>query len=159
MSEDPIGRLLDTAGARLAAYGYLLTGSRAAADALLHDAIVKVFVRRRRVGGGAESAVRDAMRALHLAAVHRQSEPPPQDEPLPPGEVGRALNALPLDQRAVVVLRYHDHLQIPDIAGAMRLGEDAVGRMLSDAKTTLTRLLGDIEPVMDPIEVVSRRAG
>ncbi|MCR6711890.1 MAG: hypothetical protein NVV57_03970 [Demequina sp.] len=37
MADDPIGRLLDAAAGRLAAYGFLLTGSQQAGDRLVED--------------------------------------------------------------------------------------------------------------------------
>ena len=49
MHDDVVGQLLDSAATRLAAYGYLLTGSQVAGDELVQAAIVQVSVRHRRL--------------------------------------------------------------------------------------------------------------
>ena len=73
---DVLGEMLDVAADRLATYGYLLTGSQHAGEDLVQDAIVKVFVRQRRLDGpqAAEAYVRAAMRTLHVDRVRRDSQ-------------------------------------------------------------------------------------
>src|SRR6478735_5118485 len=73
MDDDLIGQLLDAAAKRLAAYGYLLTGSQHAGEDLVQGAIIKVFIKRRRLEDvrAAEAYVRAAMRTMHLDEVRR----------------------------------------------------------------------------------------
>src|SRR5690606_15090249 len=46
---DTLERVLRVAGARLAAYGYVLTGSQSEAEELVQEAVVKTFVKRPRL--------------------------------------------------------------------------------------------------------------
>jgi DNA-directed RNA polymerase specialized sigma24 family protein len=155
MPDDAVARLLDAGSDRLAGYGYVLTGSREAGDELVKDAIVALLARPRRRERASEAAVKNRMRELHLAKVrrHRAPEPEPDADPVATG-----LAKLPPQERAAVVLRHLDRLQIPDIAATMRLSEDRVEGLLAAAHASLARTLGPIDPVLDPVPVVSRRA-
>jgi len=153
MTDDAIDRLLDAAADELAAYGHLLTGSEAGGARLVEDAIVRVFARRRRPGAAAERLVKEEMRVIHLASIRRHT--PPQDEPVT-GGIGAALAALTPPERAVVVLRHHDRFAIPQIAAAMRTTEDEVEALLAQSLAKLTATLGPIDPVMDPVPVLTR---
>lgn len=155
MADDPVARLLDAAADRLAGYGYVLTGSREAADELVKDAIVSLSVKRRRGARLEEAAVKNRMRELHLVRVRRHRAPGPAPDADP---VATALGALQPHERAAIVLRHLDRLQIPDIAAAMRLSEDRVEGLLSAARASLANTLGPIDPVLDPVPVVARRA-
>ena len=173
MDDDLIGQLLDAASGRLAAYGYLLTGSQHASQDLVQDAIVKVFVKRRRLDNvrAAEGYVRAAMRTIHLDDVRRVQSWRAKMPRLAPREqindtsddlatrdlVGRALALLPPQERAVVVLRHYDDLQIQDIAIAMRIAEGTVKRYLSQAHATLAATLGDIEAAPDVVPIMVRK--
>ena len=175
MGDDLIGQLLDVAARRLAAYGYLLTGSQGAGEELVQDAIVKVIVRHRRLTSvpTLEGHVHAAMRTIHLDEARRQSSwraALPRlaqrtsrrqfaDEPAEPGPrdpTGRAMATLSPMERAAVVLRHVDHLQIPEMAVAMRVAEAPVETLLSQARAKLSRVLGDIEPEFDQILIVDR---
>ena len=172
MDEDLIGQLLDAAAGRLAAYGYLLTGQQRAGEDVVQDAIVKAFVRRRRPGNAraAETSVRATMRAIHLQKLRRATswrsklpwadapaELPPAEQASPGDSVGRALATLTPHERAVVVLRHYDELEVPEIAAAMRATDGAVRDHLSHAHATLSRTLGEIAPEVDRILVVDGR--
>ncbi len=172
MDDDAIGRLLDVAAGRLAAYGYLLTGSQPASGALVQDAIVKVFVRHRRLDDTivAEGLVRAAMRTIHLAQLRkaaswrakpqsaaRQAEPTQPPDLAAQSPVGHALALLPAQERAAITLRHHDHLQKQEIAAAMRVPEGVVDGLLSRAHATLERTLGEIAPELDQIPIVDAR--
>ena len=153
MADDPIGRLLDAAAGRLAAYGFLLTGSQQAGDRLVEDAIVRVFSRRRAPGAAAERLVKEAMR---VASVTRHAAE--QHEPGPPDGIGDALAPLTPRERTVTVLRHYDRLTIPQIAATLGIPEASVERALADALARLTATLGPIDPVMDPVPILTRRA-
>jgi len=174
MDDDLIGQLLDTAAGRLAAYGYLLTGSQHAGQDLVQDAIVKVFVKQRRLENvrAAEGYVRSAMRTMHLDQVRRDASwrsKMPQlvnrperddsaDDLAARDLVGRALAGLPPQERAVVVLRHYDDLQIQEIAAEMRISEGTVKRYLSQAHAALAVSLGRIEESPQPVPVLVRKA-
>lgn len=153
MTDDAIDRLLYAAADELAAYGYLLTGSEAGGARLVEDAIVRVFARRRRPGAAAERLVKEEMCVIHLASVRRHAAI--HDEPTL-DRIGAALAALTPPERAVVVLRHHDRLTIPEIASAMRATEDEVEALLAQSLAKLTATLGPIDPVMDPVPVLTR---
>jgi len=151
---DRVGQLLSAAAAPLAAYGYLLTGSPSAGEQLVEEAVVRVFSRRRppRTRAATESQVRAAMVARALRA--RPDAPLAQAATEP---VARVLGELSPAERVAVVLRYRDHLQLPEIAGAMRTSEVNVERHLSRGLAAFTDALGPIDPIQDPVLVVSRR--
>ena len=174
MHDDVVGQLLDSAATRLAAYGYLLTGSRVAGDELVQAAIVQVSVRHRRLREvrALEGRVRVTMRTIHLGEIRRAgswrallprfgvhgdvAEAPP-GVGTPRDDVGRALAQLSPPQRAAVVLRHVDQLEVLEIAEAMHTTEVAVSDYLSQATATLSHSLGPIAPVADRILVVDRR--
>lgn len=171
-TDDLFDRLLDAAAGRLSAYGYLLTGSQRAGEELVQAAIVKVLVRHRRLVSvpQVEGHVRAAMRTIHLYEVRRMApwraalpRLAPRAhlagwpaEPAPHDPTGRAMARLSPPERAAVVLRHFEHLQISEIAVAMRIDEAAVETLLSGALATLSRTLGDIEPELDQILIVDR---
>ncbi|GIG53818.1 sigma-70 family RNA polymerase sigma factor [Demequina activiva] len=156
--DDLLGELLGRASTRLAAYGYLLTGSQHAGEDLVQDAIVKVFVRKRRIpnAAAAEGYVRAAMRSLHVDRMRRETvwrrlapgqvvrdEVPDQTERIATADaVGRALATLSPRQRTAVVLRYYDDLTVADVAHQMRLATGTVKRYLSDALDRLAVEVG-----------------
>lgn len=156
-----LSAMLDSAADRLAAYGYLLTGSQHAGEDLVQDAIVKVFVRRRGFDNvrAAEAYVRAAMRTLHIDGVRRDA----RWRRVMPGQVvrdhvadpaaavassdamSRALALLTRQERAVVVLRYHDDLTLADVADQMRLAPGTVKRYHSNALDKLRGVMGDLD--------------
>ncbi|WP_084079226.1 sigma-70 family RNA polymerase sigma factor [Demequina sp. NBRC 110057] len=171
--DDLMRDLLARAGGRLAAYGYLLTGSQHAGEDLVQDAIVKVFVRRRRIpnAAAAEGYVRAAMRTLHLDRLRRESrwrrvapglvgasELPDHAEAIAAADaVARGLEVLSPRQRTAVVLRYFDDLTVADVAHEMRLATGTVKRYLSEALERMGGVLGDDPEIADVVAKGDRR--
>lgn len=170
---DILGQMLDVGADRLAAYGYLLTGSQHAGEDLVQGAIVKVFVKHRRLDGpqAAEAYVRAAMRTLHVdrmrcetrwrglmpKLVDRADASGPESAVVDHDHVGRALRLLAPQERAAVVLRYYDDLKVADIAAHMRLAEGTVKRYLSNALDKLAGELGNIDDSTERIGLVERK--
>ena len=174
LNERPLlDELLGVAADRLVAYGYLLTGSQHAAEDLVQDAIIKVFIKRRRLDNvrAAEGYVRAAMRTIHIdhmrrTALWRRAAPGllgVGDVPdaavavVDRDQLERALNRLSPQERAVVVLRYYDDLGIHDVAAAMKLGDGTVKRYLSNALAKLAGLVDEIDSDRDTVAVVNRK--
>ena len=163
-SDQIIEQLYDAAAGRLGAYGYLLTGSQAAGEDLVQEAIVRVFVKRRRLTNvpQAESYVRTTMRNLHIDSLRRESrwrrlaptqlhaDTPDSSADLAGSDAAsRALTQLPPRVRAAVVLRYLDGMSVLEVAHAMGIGEGTAKRYLADGRAALGPALGvteDAEP-------------
>ena len=168
-----MGELLHVAASRLAAYGYLLTGSQHAGEDLVQDAIVKVFVRRRRIPNvqAAEAYVRAAMRTIHLDAMRRearwrkvapgqvaqQERPDHADAVADTDAMGRALATLSGQERTAIVLRYFDDLTVTDVAAHMKLADGTVKRYLSNALTKLGEQAEALELTVERAPVGPRR--
>lgn len=170
---DVIEQLYDRAAGRLGAYGYLLTGSQSAGEELAQAAIVKVFVRRRRLDNVAmaEAYVRTTMRNLHVDRLRREKtwrrivpgQATPEHGPdsvetiASRDAIGRALGSLPNQVRTAVVLRYLDDLTVGEVAAEMRLAEGTVKRYLSDGRALLAPLLGtDVDDPATRVAIVGR---
>jgi len=159
-TDEIIGELLDVAARRLAAYGYLLTGSQHAGEELVQAAIVKVFVRRRKVAGvqAAEGYVRATMRSVHIDGLRRER----LWRRVAPGQLAgrepvddhaariatrdamqRALGSLSAQERTAVVLRYFDDLTVAQTADYMGLALGTVKRYVSNALHKLAVEIGD----------------
>jgi len=162
------------AGPRLAAYGFILTGSQSDAEELVQEAIVKTFVRRPRLSDprAAERYVRLAMKTLVIDKARRarrwRERAATLADPVVAPEhvtaismrvaVEKALSSLTPQQRIAVAMRYWDDLTVPEIATAMHLNAGTVKRYLFDAAAVLRPLLGEhIEPDDDDIRVVGMR--
>jgi len=135
--DEVLAGLTRTASARLAAYGFILTGSQSDAEELVQEAIVKTFVRRPRLTdpAAAEQYVRLAMKTLvidrarkarrwrekapSLAFVEEQAEHVTAISQRV--AVEKALASLTAQQRIAVALRYWDDMTVPEVAAAMRL--------------------------------------
>jgi len=170
--DEVLGELLDAAAPRLATYGYLLTGSQHAGEDLVQDAIVKVFVRRRRIPNvrAAEGYVRAAMRTLHIDAMRREglwrrampgqvattAGDDPADAVAAQDAMGRALVTLSPQERVAVVLRYFDDLTVPAVAAAMGLADGTVKRYLSNALDKLAAVIGNEDFDVERIAVIER---
>jgi RNA polymerase sigma factor (sigma-70 family) len=143
----------------LVGYAYLLTGSRAEAEDLVQDAIVRTFAR-----GRAKTSVREAEayvkraianeavnRARHGVVVRRNqsklAEPVSHEghDALVSSmaDLESALDALSPRERAVTVLKYVDDLTIASIAAVLRLNDGTVKRYLANAAVKLREHLGD----------------
>ena len=164
--------LLERASGRLAAYGYLLTGSQHAGEDLVQDAIVKVFVRRRRLpnAAAAEGYVRAAMRTLHLDRLRREARwrkvapglvgvgelPDHADSVAAADAVARGLASLSPRQRTAVVLRYFDDLPVAEVAHEMRLATGTVKRYLSEALDRMAAVVGSDFEIDERADVVAK---
>jgi RNA polymerase sigma-70 factor (sigma-E family) len=138
--------------AALMRYGYVLTGSPHDAADLVQEALVRLDsawprVRRR---DDPEGYVRTTMARLHVSRWRRlRRERPLAEAPEPayvePGfvhaetrsELWQALTALPPRQRAVLVLRYYEHLADGEIAGLLGISR---GTVRSQAMRALDKL-------------------
>lgn len=170
---DVLGELLQTAAARLAAYGYLLTGSQHAGEDLVQDAIVKVFVKRRRLDNAraAEGYVRATMRTIHIdqarrSALWRRAAPSLVETGNTPDaavaiadadQLARALAGLSVQERTAVVLRYLDDLKVQDVAAQMGLADGTVKRYLSNALAKLAAVVDISTDESERVHVVDRK--
>ncbi len=147
----------------LIGYATLLTGDRAAAEDLVHDAVVRTFARPRAFPSvnAANAYVRRAIatiyldrarstRRLWLAAprLARAAEERP-DDVAARLDARAALGSLSPRQRACVVLRFYDDLTVADIAERLSISDGAVKRYLSDGVHHLNGLLGTADLVDD----------
>lgn len=148
--------------AALIGYATLLTGDRASAEDLVHDALVRTYGRPRGLPNidAAHAYVRRAVATIYLdrqrsrrrltAAMPRLAASPTVPEVDSAGrlDVQEALRSLPPRERACVLLRFYDDLTVPDIADALGLRPGSVKRYLSDGIGRLGELLGTA-PVPD----------
>jgi len=163
---------LAAGSARLAAYGYLLTGSQDAGEELVQAAAVKVFSRRRAIPNAkaGEAYVRAAMRTLHVDGLRRaklwrrvmpgQVTPPTVEDAASAIDaadaMGRAIATLTPQQRTAVVLRYYDDLALAEVSASMGLAVGTVKRYLSDALGRLAAEVGDEGLEFERVAVVER---
>jgi RNA polymerase sigma-70 factor (sigma-E family) len=141
-------------GTALYRYGYLLTGNHHDADDLVQDALIKLRGRWSRVVRQDDPMgyVRTTMARLQVSAWRRRREVPSAtlpEEPIADREFDRvegsahatrvwaALAELPPRQRAVVVLRYYEHLSDPEICGVLGISR---GTVRSQAARALDKL-------------------
>jgi RNA polymerase sigma factor (sigma-70 family) len=158
-NEDVLSEMLDDAADRLAAYGYLLTGSPHAGEELAQAAIVKVFVKRGRLDNAraAEGYVRAAMRTVHIDGLRRdkvwrrimpgqaatRTAPDPAAQIASHDAMAQAMVQLSPQERAVIVLRYFDDLALSTVADQMGLATGTVKRYHSNALDKLRGAMGD----------------
>jgi len=140
----------------LIGYAALLTGDRASAEDLVHDAVVRTFGRPRAFPNvnAADAYVRRAIatifvdrarsRGRWLAALPRlvAGAAVPEDDVAGRLDARAALRTLPQRQRACVVLRFYDDLTVAEIAARLGLSEGSVKRYLSDGIHHLNAVLG-----------------
>lgn len=142
---------------RLVAHALLLTSSRADAEDLVQDALVKVFVGRARFGSAAEAEayVRRAIVSRFIDGYRRRrrerevltqvAADGPTTVPAPDGlplDIQRALATLGPRERACVVLRHVEDLSVRETASLLSLSEGAVKRYTSDGVTRMNAALG-----------------
>lgn len=156
-------------GERLVRYAYLFTGDVAAAQDLVQDALVKVFVRTR---SGFEPDVLEAYVRRTIATLfvdghrrrgaftgrrHLVARPDhlegPETGAADRVDLHTALATLGRQERTAVVLRYFEDLTVPEVARQMGLADGTVKRYLSNAVRRLEDRLGPIRPP-DDVEVV-----
>ena len=155
---EQFGELSTTRYPALLAYATLLAGSRAPAEDLVHDALLRTFSRPRRFAspGHAEAYVRRAIlsafldghrrRATLVRAFARVAERPEAPDGSPAVDdrdrVQAALDELSPRVRACIVLRFYDDLTVADVAARLGLSTGAAKRYLSDGMARLRDLLG-----------------
>lgn len=165
-----LDELVRTRRSALVGYAALLTGDVAAAEDVVHDAIVKAFSRGRQFShvNKADAYVRRAIVSVFIDRSRREQrfrEAAPLlagDGALPAAEgsvdLDRALAGLSPQLRAAIVLRFFDDLTVPQIASSMGVAEGTVKRYLHDAQGVLTAIYGDeLEPVEGGINVVAHK--
>jgi RNA polymerase sigma-70 factor, ECF subfamily len=138
----------------------LITGSRAAAEDAVQEALARAWERSERgerieslpawVTRVAMNLSKSRLRRMRVEARHREIS----DQELPDGggaatdariDVARALADLPQRQREVTVLRYYLGLNVAEIADTLELHEGTVKTSLFRARAALAAALG--EPV------------
>ena len=152
--EPLVEQLVRERGARLTAYAALLVGRDGDASDLVHDALVKVFSKRRMLHGvgEAESYVRATMATIVIdrarsassgrRAAQRAFVPDEPRADLDAGlDVRAALRQLPPRVQVCVVLRYFDDLTISQISERLNIADGTVKRYLHDANAALAPLL------------------
>jgi RNA polymerase sigma-70 factor (ECF subfamily) len=159
--------VVDARYSSLVAYGVLLTASRADAEDLVQDALVKVFSRIRALpnAAAADQYVRRAMLTLYLDRTRRvtawrrlrgtvatdDAVAGPEDAVAAGTDVRAALAALTPRERTCVVLRHFDDLSTRQVAEATGLAEGTVKRYLSDG---LAKLGAELAPHAETADVV-----
>jgi len=162
-----LDELVRTRRTALVGYAALLTGDAATAEDVVHDAIVKAFSRGRGFDhvNKADAYVRRAIVSVFIDRARREqrfrkaapvlaagTDHANDDEPA--FDLDRALASLSPQLRAVVVLRFHDDLTVPQIADRMGLADGTVKRYLHQAQERLADLYTD-EPDVPASEVAA----
>lgn len=134
---------------------YLLTGSRDAAQDLVHEALLKAmrhwrrvdepmaYVRRAMVNERTSRWRRIGLRELLTSAVPDRTAPDTTDGVVVRDELLAALDRLPVRMRTVLVLRYWEDLPETEVAAVMGC---SVGTVKSQAARGLTRLRDVLGP-------------
>jgi RNA polymerase sigma-70 factor (sigma-E family) len=141
--------------ATLYRFGYVLAGNHHDADDLVQEALIRLRGHWSRVARKDDPVgyVRTTMTRLHISAWRRKrrelltSAVPEKGVPDPGmnraeskadhGQVWAALMALPSRQRAVMVLRYYEHLNDEEIAATLGVSR---GTVRSQASRALDKL-------------------
>ncbi|GHF85000.1 RNA polymerase subunit sigma-24 [Kitasatospora xanthocidica] len=158
---DPFDEFVSARYQALLRGAYLITGDLHDARDLLHDALARVYPKRRTIRdlGAAEGYVRTTMVRTHVSRWRRTrrevltSAPP--DSPAaqaaePDGQLAVALAGLPRRQRAAVVLRYYLDLPVAQVA-------QELGCSVATAKTHLARGIKALRQELEPVrELVGR---
>jgi RNA polymerase sigma-70 factor (ECF subfamily) len=144
--------------------GLLLTGSRAEAEELAQEALVRTWWRWRLVGRPEDPASyarrvlvnrhRSLLRRAAVQARWLARSQPAEQEVAPPSDHERAMvlwqavRALPARQRAVLVLRFHQDLTEAEVARLLGLPLGTVKSLGHRALARLRARLGS--PSLDP---------
>ena len=170
--EGLIAEVYASAGNRLGAYGFVLTGTRHDAEELVQAALVKTLIRRRRLDDAraVEGYVRATMRTLHIDRIRRERTfarlaptasavaraDDPADVVVQGGDIASALASLPPRVRTAVALRFYDDLTVAQVASAMGLKEGTVKKYLEEGRIKLAPILGLNEGDAERVEVVDK---
>jgi RNA polymerase sigma factor (sigma-70 family) len=165
-----LGDLARERGSALTSYAYLLTGDVAAAQDLVQDAPVKVFVRTRKgfTPDAAEAYVRHAILTLYIDGYRRrriwasvrhlfndgESSGCQQASTADRIDLQAALATLAPQERATVVLRFYEDLTVPEIADQMQVSAGSIKRYLSNGIHKLEGILGPMPETHDSSDSV-----
>lgn len=180
-----LDQLVRERGAALFGYAYVLTGSRADAEDLLHDALVRTFRRGRQARdlNSAHSYVKKAITTAFIDGHRRASVRPRrtdadihdipatalaarEDHAAPASgmaDLQAALLDLPRRERACVVLRHLEDWPVARIAAELGIAEGSVKRYISDGLARLRTTRPDLNPIPDDgpetVSLVTRSGG
>jgi RNA polymerase sigma-70 factor (ECF subfamily) len=164
LDEHTIRAFLATDYPKVVAGIALISGSRAAAEDAVQEALARAWERSERgerieslkawVATVAVNQVRSGFRRLRAERrARRRSGPGGWTDvggglPSVPGaeqavDVGRALMALPRRQREATVLRYYLDLDVAEVARALRINEGTAKTTLHRARRALASALGE----------------
>ena len=131
----------------------LVTGSRAAAEDAVHEALARAWERRGRIDhldrwvvtvalNVARSRWRKLRREVYVADGTAVGPPAGPTDPVAAAvDIERALQQIPRRQREVAVLHYVLDLRIADIAELLGLSEGGVKHALHSARRSLAKAL------------------
>lgn len=157
--------LVRARGEALTRYASVYTGDTAAAQDLVQDALVKVFVRSRtrEEPEALESYVRRVIATTYIDGYRRRrtwdglrhllvrrDDDQAVDTTAAASDrldLRAALATLGRQERTAVVLRYYDDLTVPQVAEVMQVAEGTVKRYLSNALHRLEARLGALDPL------------
>jgi RNA polymerase sigma factor (sigma-70 family) len=158
--DEVLSDLVRQRGRQLTGYAYLFTGDVAAAQDLVQDALIKVFLRTRAgfTPDVAEAYVRRSIVGLYVDGFRRRRKWALLRPLVATADIGEepelstadridlraALATLAPQERACVVLRFYEDMTIAEIAEQMRLAPGTVKRYLSNAIHKLQARLGPV---------------
>ena len=158
-ADDALAELARARGRDLTAYAFVMTGDLAAAQDLVQEALLKVFIRTRTgyAPDVAEAYVRRTITTLYIDGYRRRPHPRslehlvrPQESHDPTSATDRrldmlgALACLSRQERAAVVLHYYEGLSVAEAAAQLDVGDGTVKRYLSNARAKLEQRLGPL---------------
>ncbi len=172
-SDELLEQLLSTRRSALVGYAFVLTGDVASAEDLVHEALVRAFVKDRGLSGlaHAEGYVRRAIATTFLNSRRKHRRFVAKMHLLTAEEVAadvavtvtdndavtRALQALTPRERACVVLHHMDQMRVREVAEQLGLAQGTVKRYLSDGVAKLEAILGPLQGLdqaADAVETV-----
>ncbi|WP_237404833.1 SigE family RNA polymerase sigma factor [Actinacidiphila reveromycinica] len=165
MSEPGFEEWVAARGPRLLRVAWLLTGDAHLAEDLLQTVLARTWPKWRRIAGGnPEAYVRRALVHTHASWWRRRwrgevphsrvPERAADEDPYASVELeqtlGVAVRALPVRQRAVVVLRYFEDLTVTETAEVLGCSEGTVKSQASKALRSLRERLPPAVAVPGP---------
>ena len=135
-------------------FAYFLTGHQATAEDLVQDAFVRLFRADRRIDAeGFRAYARRTIVNLHNSrfrklrverkALQLQDLPNsiPATEPI--DHIWRAIQSLPRQQRACVVMRFYEDMSEQAVATALGVSLGTVKKQMHRAMSTMRKVLGE----------------